>query len=244
MRQLIELCALFSMLLIAVIYGRDYSRTGTMPIRRLPALDSVDEAVGRTTEMGRPVHFTTGTGGMVADTFAAFAVLEYLAKKTAQYECALIVSNADPVVHPITENIVRAAYHAQGKPESFKPSNIRYHSDSMLAYVSGVWGIMEREKVAANIMMGYFFAESLLLSEGGVRTGAFQIAGTASTPQLPFLVAACDQTLIGEELFAAGAYLTEDPVRIGALMAQDTAKIASIGVILLGALAATVVSQI
>lgn len=240
MQQLTQICVLFSMLFAGIIYTRGYSRTGTMPIRRLPGLDSLDEAIGRATEMGRPIHFTTGTGGLVADTFAAFAVLEYVAKKTAQYGCTLIISNAQPLIHPITENIVRASYYAQGKPQSFKPGNIRYHSDSMQAYVSGVWGIMEREKVAASIMMGYFFAESLLLSEGGVRSGAFQVAGTASTPQLPFFVAACDRTLIGEELFAAGAYLTEDPVRIGALMAQDAAKIAAIAIILTGALASTV----
>lgn len=239
MQELVQMCVFFLMLSAGFMYALSYSKTGIMPIRRLPGLDALDEAVGRSTEMGRPVHFTTGTGGLVADTFAAFAVLEYVSRKTAQYGCTLIVSNAQPLIHPITENIVKASYYKEGKPESFRPGNVRYHSDSMQAYVTGVWGIMEREKVAANIMMGYFFAESLLLSEGGARVGAFQVAGTASTPQLPFFVAACDQTLIGEELFAAGAYLTEDPARIGALMAQDAAKVAAIAVILTGALVAT-----
>ncbi|MGI6632943.1 MAG: DUF6754 domain-containing protein [Bacillota bacterium] len=234
--QLITLSCMFA---AGAFYYWRFRTTGTMPIRRVPGLDALDEAVGRATEMGRPVHFTTGTGDLVADTFAAFAVLDYVAGKAAEYRCNLIVSNARPLIHPITENIVRTAYFMKGCPEAFKPSNIRYHSDSMQAYVSGVWGLMEREKASANIMMGYFFAESLLLAEGGSRAGAFQVAGTASTPQLPFFVAACDRTLIGEELFAAGAYLTGDPVRVGALMAQDAAKIASIAVILAGALGLT-----
>lgn len=220
-------------------YYRSFRATSRMPIRRLQGLDSIDEAIGRATEMGRPVHFTTGFGGLVADTLAAFAVLDYVARRAARYNTALIVTNSQPVIQPITENIVKSAYLAEGRIESYKPGNIRYLSDTMQAYVSGVWGIMERERVAANIMMGYFFAESLLLSEGGDKVGAFQVAGTASTPQLPFFVAACDYTLIGEELFAAGAYLTADPIRIGALMAQDAGKVLAIALIAAGSVAAT-----
>jgi hypothetical protein len=234
-----DLVVLLIMAVSGVYYYRRFTNNNVVPIRRIAGLDSIDEAIGRATEMGRPVHFTTGFGGLVADTFAAFAVLDYVARQCACYDARLIVSNSQPVVHPITENIVKTAYTMEGRPDSFKPSNIRYLSDTQQAYVSGVWGILEREKVAANIMMGYFFAESLLLAECGNRVGAFQVAGTASTPQLPFFVAACDYTLIGEELFAAGAYLTRDPVRIGAVMAQDTAKLLAIALIALGAVLCT-----
>jgi hypothetical protein len=238
--RLFDLLVIFLLAGTCLRYYRLFRATGRMPIRRLEGLKSIDEAIGRATEMGRPVHFTTGCGGLVADTLAAFAVLDYVAREAARYNTTLIVTNSQPVIQPITENIVKGAYLAEGRAELFKPGNIRYLSDTMQAYVSGVWGIMERERVAANIMMGYFFAESLLLSEGGNKVGAFQIAGTASTPQLPFFVAACDYTLIGEELFAAGAYLTEDPVRIGALMAQDAGKIAAIALVAAGSVAATV----
>lgn len=241
--QLADLIALCMILVTGVIYYLKFKSTGVMPIRRIEGLDSIDEAIGRATEMGRPVHFTTGLGGLVADTLAAFAVLHYVARQAAKYDTALIVTNSQPVLQPITENIVKSAYVAEGRPEAFKPENIRYLSDTMQAYVSGVWGIMTREKVAANIMMGYFFAESLLLAECGNTIGAFQVAGTASTPQLPFFVAACDYTLIGEELFAAGAYLTRDPVRIGALMAQDAGKIAAVVLMIAGCLAATLGSH-
>jgi len=235
-----DLTVLVLMIASGIYYYRKFASDKVVPIRRIRGLDTIDEAIGRATEMGRPVHFTTGFGDLVADTFAAFAVLDYVARQCARYNARLIVSNSQPVVHPITENIVKTAYTMEGRPDSFKSSDIRYLSDTQQAYVSGVWGIMEREKVAANIMMGYFFAESLLLAECGNRVGAFQVAGTASTPQLPFFVAACDYTLIGEELFAAGAYLTQDPVRIGAIMAQDIAKLLAIALIALGAVMYTV----
>lgn len=234
-----ELFVALLLLVSAVFSWKSFRRTSEMPIRRIQGLDSIDEAVGRATEMGRPVHFTTGCGGLVADTFAALAVLEYVARRSARYGATLLVTNSQPIIQPITEDVVRSAYVAEGNAGAYRPANIRYLSDTMQAYVSGVWGIISRERIAANIMMGYFFAESLLLSEAGNRAGAFQVAGTASTPQLPFFVAACDYTLIGEELFAAGAYLTRDPVRVAAMMAQDVGKILVTALAVAGSIAAT-----
>ena len=100
-------------------------------------------------------------------------------------------------------------------------------------------GFITREKVAANIMIGAFWAESLLIAEAGASVGAIQVAGTANLHQIPFFVAACDYTLIGEELFAGGAYLSQDKMELGSIAAQDYLKIVSIGLVILGALAAT-----
>ena len=96
-----------------------------------------------------------------------------------------------------------------------------------------------RDEPATCLYMGAFFAESLLLAETGNRIGAIQIAGTAMPSQLPFFVAACDYTLMGEELFAASAYLSGDPKQLGSLKGQDVGKLIVMGAIVLGSLAAT-----
>ena len=93
---------------------------------------------------------------------------------------------------------------------------------------------MLREKPAANIFMGAFYAESLLLAETGQSTGAIQIAGTARPEQLPFFIAACDYTLMGEELFAASAYLSREPVMLGSLKGQDLVKMILVVLIIIG----------
>jgi hypothetical protein len=82
--------------------------------------------------------------------------------------------------------------------------------------------------------MGQFYAESLILAETANSVGAIQIAGTAMPSQLPFFVAACDYTLIGEELFAASAYLSKDPKLLGSLKGQDVGKFIFLLVILVG----------
>ena len=99
---------------------------------------------------------------------------------------------------------------------------------------NAVNGIMLRDKPAANIYLGSFYAESLLLAETGFSTGAIQIAGTAQVAQLPFFVVACDYTLIGEEHYAAGAYLSREPRLLGSLKGCDFMKVALILAIVVG----------
>ena len=109
----------------------------------------------------------------------------------------------------------------------------------VFAYVASVTGIMLRDRPAAHIFMGSFYAESLLLAETGFATGAIQVAGTANVHQLPFFVVACDYTLIGEEYFAASALLSNDARLLGSLKATDSVKILMIAVIVLGSILAT-----
>jgi hypothetical protein len=220
-----------------------FRETGKVPIRRINALDAFEEAIGRATELGRPVHYTLGRGLFDsehgAQTFAGFAMLKHTAATAARFGCRLIVTNQSPQAHPVTEEIVRAAYVEAGQADAFNPDDIRYLSETQNAYVSGVIGVMEREKIAANIMIGYFYAESMMLAETANKVGAIQIAGTANSFQIPFFVAACDYSLIGEEIFAASAYLERQPVQIGSLVAQDFGKYLAVILIVLGTLFAS-----
>ena len=98
---------------------------------------------------------------------------------------------------------------------------------------------MVRDRPAAHIMMGYFYAESLLLAETGATTGAIQIAGTDAFTQLPFFVTTCDYTLLGEELYAASAYLSREPKLLGSLKGQDVGKAIIIAVLIVGSFLST-----
>ncbi|MEW6524034.1 MAG: DUF6754 domain-containing protein [Bacillota bacterium] len=225
---------------IAIFYYVTTAKKGkSLGIRRVAGLDALDEAIGRATEMGRPIHYTMGLQDFEAQTFASFEILRYTAAQAAKRDVPLIVTNFRPAVHPVTEEIVRGAFMGEGKLESYKPDNVRYLSESQLAYATGVVGILERENVAANLMFGPFYAESLIFAETGQKVGAIQIAGTTMTAQLPFFVAVCDYTLIGEELFAAGGYLSKQPVLLGTLMAQDLSKMAALLLVIVGVIMRT-----
>lgn len=217
-----------------ITYIRRGRQVAELPIRRVAGLDALDEAIGRATEMGMGVHYTMGLQDFEAQTFAAFEILRYTAGLTAKMDVPLIVSNYKPQVHPVTEEIVRGAYIAAGKADAYQADNVRFLSDSQLAYASGVVGILERERIAANLLFGNFYAESLIFAETGQKMGCIQVSGTANTHQLPFFTAVCDYCLIGEELYAAGAYLSRNPVQVGSLMAQDIGKLLALFFVIVG----------
>ena len=208
-------------------------------VRPLAGIDAVDEAIGRATEMGKPILYILGLGA-ASDiaTIASFTILSRVAKKVAEYQTSLIVPCYDPIVMTIAQETVKGAYNAAGRPDAYSDDQVFFLTNYQFAYVGAVNGIMIREKPATNFYLGKFYAESLILAETGATTGSIQISGTDEVTQIPFFVVACDYTLIGEELYAASAYLSREPILLGSLKAQDWAKSLVIISILLGVIAA------
>jgi len=209
-------------------------------VRPLAGIDAVDDAIGRATEMGRPILYILGLG-TAADiaTIASFTILNRIAKKTAEHKTKIIVPCNDPIVMSVAQETVKAGYLDAGRPDMYQEENIFYLTSMQFAYVAAVNGIMLREQTATNFYLGKFYAESLILAETGSVAGSIQISGTDELAQIPFFVAATDFTLIGEELYAASAYLGREPLLLGALKAQDLAKAIVMLSLALGALAAS-----
>lgn len=228
---------LLSMLILGYI---GLARRRALYIRRIGGLEALDEALGRATEMGKPVLFIHGLRDMSQiSTIAAVNILGRVARRTAEYDTALRVVAPDPVVMSVSQETVQASYFEAGRPDAFNPDHVFVAGTEQFSYAAATEGIMVRERPAAHIMMGYFYAESLLLAETGSTTGAIQIAGTDAFTQLPFFVTTCDYTLLGEELYAASAYLSREPKLLGSLKGQDAGKAILIAAIVLGAALAT-----
>jgi hypothetical protein len=231
---LIVLGTFFAFVLVNVERARRGKR---FRIRTLTPVQAMDEAIGRATEMGRPVLYVPGIEEVDdIQTIASMLILERVAEKTATYDVPLRVPTRTPFVMTVADEVVRAGCMAAGRPDAYRAETARFISYEQFAYCAGVNGIILRERPAANLYLGRFFAESLIFAETGFAAGSIQIAGTAEVTQLPFFIAACDYTLIGEEFFAAGAYLSGDPALLSTLKAADWAKVVLVGLLLLGAL--------
>ena len=219
------LIAILIFTILTMIFVQLAKKGMDLYVRPLAGIEAVDEAIGRATEMGRPILYVLGLGS-AADiaTIASFTILGRVAKKVAEYQTELNVPCYDPIVMAVAQEVVKSAFIDAGRPEAYKDDIVHFITNSQFAYVGAVNGIIMRDLPATNVYMGKFFAESLILAETGAVAGSIQIAGTDEIPQIPFFFVACDYTLIGEELFAASAYLGREPELLGSLKAQDYAK--------------------
>jgi len=226
---------------VLVLYLIEHAKKNpNLYLRKISGLDAIEEALGRATEMGKPALFVHGLNGMGSiSTIAAVNILGRIAKRVAEYDTTLKVSNIDPIVLSVSQEVVKESYLEAGRPDAYIEDNIFLAASEQFPYVAAVSGIMMREKPAANFYIGYFYAESLILAETGANTGAIQIAATDSYTQLPFFITTCDYTLMGEELYAASAYLSREPLLLGSLRAQDVGKGILLIALVAGAILAT-----
>lgn len=226
---------------VVLFYYIDQARRGTKwTFRRIAGLDAIEEAIGRATEMGKGVLYVPGVQDIDdIQTIASMILLGKVARMAAKYETSLQVPTNSPAVFTVAEEVVKSGYQDVGRADAYRSEQVRYITSDQFAYVAAVNGTMLRDKPAANLFLGAFFAESLLLAETGHSIGAIQIAGTANVHQMPFFVVACDYTLIGEEYYAASALLSNDPRLLGSLKSSDTVKIILIIVVVAGCILAS-----
>jgi hypothetical protein len=238
-----KLLALFASLIFGCMvffFVRKARKGHDLYIRPIAGIHEIDNAIGRATEMGRPILYVMGSGSLSDNSIiASLGILSQVAKKAAEYDTRLIVPCYDYIVMPVAQEIVREAHYEAGRPDSYDKNNVFYLTQVQFAYVAGVNGIMIREKVATNFYLGFFAAEALLMTETGNALGTIQIAGSDAVTQIPFFITTCDYTLIGEELYAASAYLNREPMLLGTLKAQDYYKFLILSFIFVGAILST-----
>jgi hypothetical protein len=213
----------------------------TGALRPLPGLGQLPDSVGRSAETGQPLHVSVGVAGVgstaTAETWAGLTLLAQLADEAAACDTPLVVTVADPTVLPLAQDVLRRAYVRHGNPNGYDPTQVHFIAPNPVAYAAGVMGLLEREPLTGSAMIGAFGDEYLLMGETGARTGVHQIVGTADPSTLPFVYASADETLIGEEMFAGGAYTSRTPMQVGSLLAEDWARWAVILAVVVAAVA-------
>jgi hypothetical protein len=201
-------------------------KTGDM--RPLPGLEDLSGAIGRAAETGQPLHVSVGVAGVggtaTSETWAGLTVLAELADEAAACDTPLVVTVADPTVLPLAQDILQRAYTRHGNPKGYDPTQVRLIAPNSMAYAAGVMGVVKRESLAANVMIGLFGDEYLLIGETGVQKGIRQVVGTSEPRTLPFVHATADEALTGEDMFAGGAYTARLPIQVGSLLVADWAR--------------------
>jgi len=218
-----------------------YLKKGEVWIRRLPALDFIDESIGRAAEMGRPVIDHIGGGSPSEEnapaTVAGLSVLGYVARLTARHGVELISPMQVQSTIPMAQDVIRTAYTMEGKGDVFEAN-----MEEMLVWApsnANLVALIQRKRPAVHIIIGPTWHEVMQTLEMAGRLGAVNIGGTNRVIQIPIVCAVCDMSLIGEEIFAVGAYLSKTKSMVGSLAAEDWCKIATMFFSILGIVLAT-----
>jgi hypothetical protein len=219
-------------------------------LRPLHAYDAAREGLSRASETGRALHTSPGTGGVraggsaTASTLAGMTVVESMARASAITGAPVIATTNDAVAYALTENAIRRGYQRAGWSMEGESGGARMvsHEDS-IAYVAGAAEVVAQQKTSHAVTVGQFGPESLFLLEAQRRAGANQIAGSSDSQGAALMLLAADQTLIGEEIFASGAYLERRQSHIASLLAQDGLRWLIILGIIAGFILANVLGQ-
>jgi hypothetical protein len=208
---------------------------------RLSCLDAIDETIGRAAEMGRPIMYGLGAyaylrQGDAATTMAGLDILSYVAKKAARSETPLVSCTGQSESFASMIDVIEEAYKSEGRADLFDAKNCYWWSDAWTQYYIGVTGLLFDTQPATVIFAGNVSWEAAQLSVDVHEMGAILICGTGriGSGNQALMAAGSDYHIIVEELFAASAYLSRDPIECSMIMAQDYNKLLEIGFILLG----------
>ncbi|NVM54360.1 MAG: hypothetical protein HWN66_11715 [Candidatus Helarchaeota archaeon] len=232
-----------TVLTIIVAYYFTYRASqGKLPkIRRMPALEVIDEAVLRCVEMGRTCHLNPGQAPIYGIygpmTVAGLTVMKYTARKCAELDAPMIASFENPQTMALAMEQIREVYTLEGKASVLTDEN--WHFIPGQAYRLSVWGVNMRRNVGALVGVGAYWGANLPLFESAKIGGAMTIGGTARMVQIPVIAVVADYTLIGEELYACQAYIEKDPLNVSHLAAEDVIKFLTIATFLVGSLLVT-----
>ena len=234
------LLLLFSGLMLGFTFFSDLWPLG---LRRLRGYEDLGLALERAVEAGERVHLSLGTGSLIgvesAPAFAGLTVLAQIAASTAMSDKPVIVTTGDGAMAILAQDTLQAAYSKVGAEASYHPISSRMLGPTPFSYAAGVPSMLSDEEVSVHILSGSFGSEGGLTADFGRRNQAFVLAGTDDVQTQALFYGTADHPLIGEELFAGGAYLGVGEIHKASLRTQDIVRIVIIVIILIGTLLKT-----
>jgi hypothetical protein len=228
---------LAAVLLLAFTVWR---RTSPGVFRRIAAYDRLNREVGLAVENGTRLHISLGRGNLFTSfsgaALAGLALLRRIAERTSVSDRPPIITSGDAGLTILSQDTAQSGYRAAGAEEQFRITAERVTGLSPFSYAVGTVPILRDENISANIMIGDFGAESALIVEAADRQNAGLIAASENLSAQSIFFASAKNPLIGEELFAAGAYTGAGTSHEASLNVQDVLRWLVIFAILVGAL--------
>ena len=207
----------FVTILFALVYAGIARRRKHLALRNLRAYDLLSRYVGEAIEANRPLHLSLGSAGIGGqETLLALAASEmfyYIAQDAAIGDVSPIVSVTDTSAIPLGQDTLRRAYKSRQLPDKYRASNVRWYAAGTrsMAYAAAITAMMPDDQIASHILAGSYGAELALILDSAYRHKQHVIAVSDQLTGQAIAFALADESLIGEEIFAAPGYLSDNP---------------------------------
>jgi hypothetical protein len=213
-----------------LILGFSFLRRKSSPpiFREVPAFTRLAQGLGISVEEGTRLHVSLGRGELLSQvgsaSFAGLAMLRKLVERTSGSDKPLVVTSGDGVVSLLVQDTLQAGYRMAGAEDNYSSIQGRLTGLSPFTFAAGAIPVMSDENIAATVMFGHFGTEVALLTSMVDRTGTIAVAASDELAAQALLYASVDDPLVGEELFAAGAYVGAGKIHEASLQAQDVLR--------------------
>ena len=202
-----------------------WKRKSPARLRDIPAFIRLYRILGLSVEDGTRMHISLGHGSLLdargGSAFAGLAALRLIAERTSTSDMPAVASAGDPPLGLLTQDTLQSGYKAAGVEELYVPTTGRVTGLTPFSYAAGAMYITRNEKVSANLLLGHLGPEAALLADASDRESVPVIGASDNLAGQAVLFASGDEALIGEELFAAPAYLGAGASHAASLTVQD-----------------------
>lgn len=209
-------------------------------LREISAFTRLGRAIGLAVEAGKRMHITLGWGGLIdlkgASALVGLTILERITRLASISDRPPVATSGDGVLGILSQDTLSGTYKAVGAGFQYDPTSGRVTGLTPVSYAAGAMPVIYDEQVSATILAGHFGSEAALITDAAERNDSLSVAGSDSITATSVFIAAAQEPVIGEELFAAGAYINAGPVHASSLRTQDIFRWVLVGAILIGAL--------
>lgn len=224
--------------LLMIIFSLSGRKKGGRYLRSIPAFVRLRRAIGLAVEDGSRLHLSIGSGGVIgkqsAPAFVGLAMLERIGQIISVSDRPPIATSGESSLSILSRDTLRSTYEALGEDAQYDPSAGRLTGLTPFSYAAGAMAVIHEEQVSGNVLVGSFGSEVALLADAGERVGGVTLAGADNLSGQAVIYATAQQPLIGEEVFAGGAYLRAGAMHTASLRVQDIFRWLIVVLILVG----------
>lgn len=226
----------FGLVIVFAAAGRNKPGVNLRPI---PAFERLKQVVDQSVEAGSRLHLSIGRGNITGPEFGAalvgLNVLERILRSASSGDKPPVTTSGQPMLTILAQDVLTGTYRDMGIVEHRDTTANRLTGFTPFSFAAGTLPIIYGENVSANVLLGSFSSEAGLIADGGENSTSMTVGGTDDLSGQAVLYATAAEPLIGEELYASGAYIGEELIHAASLHAQDVIRWLLIIAIIVGA---------